>query len=153
MLNPGTLKTALIWVGGAALLLATGIDTLAIVCRYLGFPITGSIEMMQAVVLVSGVIALVMSTWEDSHARVHLLLDRMGPRGKVLAHWLSDLTTLLFLAALLAGSVWLAIDLWPGFERSELVGVPWSVLRLIVNAGLVLTITLLAIRLLRRPPA
>lgn len=153
MLKPGMLKTGLIWVGGVALLLATGIDSLAIVCRYLGFPITGSIEMMQAVVLVSGVIALVMSTWEDSHARVHLLLDRLGPRGKALAHWLSDLTTLLFLAALLAGSVWLAVDLWNGYERSELVGVPWSVLRLVVNGGLILTIVLLAIRLVRRPEA
>jgi TRAP-type C4-dicarboxylate transport system permease small subunit len=143
------LKTVLIWVGGVALLLATGIDTLAIICRYLGFPITGSIELMQAVVLVSGVVALVMSTWEDSHARVHLLLDRVGPRAQALAHRLSDLFTLIFLAALLAGSVWLAADLWHGFEHSELVGVPWSVLRLIVNGGLVLTIALLTVRLVR----
>jgi TRAP-type transport system small permease protein len=143
-------KTVLIWIGGVALLLATGIDTLAIICRYLGFPITGSIELMQAVVLVSGVVALIMSTWDDSHARVHLLLDRVSPRVQALAHRLSDLSTLLFLAALLAGSVWLAVDLWHGYEHSELVGVPWSVLRLIVNAGLVLTIALLAIRMLRR---
>lgn len=143
------LKTVLIWVGGVALLLATGIDTLAIICRYLGFPITGSIELMQAVVLVSGVVALVMSTWEDTHARVHLLLDRVGPRAQALAHRLSDLFTLMFLAALLAGSAWLAIDLWHGYEQSELVGVPWSVLRLIVNGGLVLTIGLLTIRLVR----
>ena len=142
-------KTALTWVGGVALLLATATDTLAVLCRYLGFPITGSIEAMQAIVLVSGVVALVMSTWEDSHAKVHLLLDRMSPRAKALAHWLSDLSTLLFLSALLAGSVWLAVDLWPGFEHSELLGVPWSVLRLIVNAGLALTIGLLAVRLVR----
>ena len=146
-------KTVLIWVGGVALLLATATDTLAVLCRYLGFPITGSIEAMQAIVLVSGVVALVMSTWEDSHAKVHLLLDRMSPRAKSRAFWLSDLCTLLFLAALLAGSVWLAVDLWPGFEHSELLGVPWAVLRFIVNAGLVLTIVLLAIRLLRRPQA
>jgi TRAP-type transport system small permease protein len=149
MLKSELLKTVLIWVGGVALLLATGIDTLAIICRYLGFPITGSIELMQAVVLVSGVVALVMSTWEDSHARVHLLLDRVGPRAQELAHRLADLSTLLFLAALLAGSVWLAVDLWPGYEHSELVGVPWSVLRMIANAGLTLTIVLLAIRLVR----
>ena len=143
------LKTVLIWIGGLALLLATATDTLAVLCRYLGFPITGSIEAMQSIVLVSGVVALVMSTWEDSHARVHLLLDRVGPRTKALAHWLSDLSTLLFLAALLAGSVWLAVDLWPGYEHSELLGVPWSVLRLIVNAGLSLTIAILAVRLVR----
>lgn len=143
------LKTVLIWVGGAALLLATATDSLAVLCRYLGFPITGSIEGMQAIVLVSGVTALIMSTWEDSHAKVHLLLDRLGSRGQALAHWLSDLSTMLFLAALLAGSVWLAVDLWPGYEHSELLGVPWSVLRMIVNAGLVLTIGLVAIRLVR----
>lgn len=143
------LKTVLIWIGGLALLLATATDTLAVLCRYLGFPITGSIEAMQSIVLVSGVVALVMSTWEDSHAKVHLVLDRMSPRRQALAHWLSDLSTLLFLAALLAGSVWLAIDLWPGYEHSELLGVPWSVLRLIVNAGLILTIAILGVRLVR----
>lgn len=143
------LKTVLIWIGGVALLLATGIDTLAVLCRYLGFPINGSIEMMQAVVLVSGVVALVMSTWEDSHARVHLLLDLVGPRTKALAHRLSDLSTLAFLAALLSGSAWLAADMWYGFEHSEIVGVPWSVLRIVINAGLVLTIALLTVRLVR----
>lgn len=149
MLKPEMLKTVLILVGGVALLLATGIDSLAVLCRYLGFPISGSIEMMQAVVLVSGVVALVMSTWEDSHAKVHLLLDRMSPRAQGLAHRLSDLFTLAFVAALLAGSVWLTVDLWYGFEHSEIVGVPWSVLRLIVNGGLVLTIALLTVRLVR----
>jgi TRAP-type C4-dicarboxylate transport system permease small subunit len=153
MLKSELLKTVLIWVGGVALLLATGIDTLAIICRYLGFPITGSIELMQAVVLVSGMVALVMSTWEDSHARVHLLLDRVGPRWQALGQRVADLFTLLFLAALLAGSIWLSADLWHGFERSELLGVPWSVLRLIVNAGLALTIVLLAVRLVRRTRA
>ena len=40
----------------------------------------------------------------------------------------------LLFAALLAGSVWLAADLWDGYERSELLGVPWKLLRLIANA-------------------
>ena len=143
-------KTLAIWLGGLALLAATLTDTLAVICRHLGFPINGSIELMQAIVLVSGSIALIMATWEDTHARVHLLTERMGPALRRLADWLSDLTTLLFLIALLWGSLWLAADLWHGHEQSELLGVPWQALRVIANAGLVVTCLLLVLRLAGR---
>ena len=46
----GPLKAA-IWLGGIALLAATAIDTLAVIGRHLGIPVTGSIELMQAAVL------------------------------------------------------------------------------------------------------
>ena len=39
----------------------------------------------------------------------------------------------LFLAALLAGSGWIAFDLWSAHEESELVGVPWRWMRLFAN--------------------
>ncbi len=137
----------LIIIGGLALLAATFVDTIAVILRHVGFPISGSIEAMQAVVLVSGAIGLVMSTWEDSHARVKLLVDRLPPARRGLADLLSNLLTLAFILALLTGSVWLAADLWGGHEQSELLGVPWAALRLIANVCLGMVVVLLMLRM------
>jgi len=140
----------LIWLGGCALLAATAIDTLAVIGRQVGLPLTGSIELMQAVVLVSGSIGLVVATIEQSHARVRLLVARLGARAQAVADRLSDGLTLLFYLALLAGSGWIAVELWASHEQSEWVGVPWRVLRLIANACLLASCVVLAWRIIRR---
>jgi len=140
-------KTTLIWLGGLALLAATLTDFLAVIGRHVGVPINGSIELMQAVVLLSGSVSLVMATWDDAHARVHLLTERMTPALRSFADALSDLVSLAFLLALLSGSLWLAADLWGGHEQSELLGVPWAALRLIANLALAGTCVLLVVRL------
>lgn len=139
-----------IWVGGVALLAATLIDTVAVVGRHIGFPLTGSIELMQAAVLVSGSMGLVIATLERSHARVHLLVDRLGASWRHLADRVSDGLTLLFCAALLVGSVWLSIDLWNSNEQSELLGVPWRVLRMTANLALLAVCAILLWRIVRR---
>ena len=141
------LKRAAIWIGGAALLAATLIDTLAVICRHIGWPITGSIEVMQAAVLVAGSLGLVIATWEDSHARVRLVVERLSENGRRVADWLSEVATLAFVLALLTGSVWLAADLWNGHEQSELLGVPWALLRAIANICLAAVALLLVLRL------
>ena len=127
------MNRALVWIGGAALLGMTAIDTLAVFGRNLGWPIHGSIELIQAAVLIAGGIALLAATLAGNHARVHVLLDRLSPSGKVLALRTTALIMALFFAGLLAGSLWLAADLWLAHEQSELRGVPWRWLRLIAN--------------------
>ncbi|CDO34912.1 TRAP transporter small permease subunit [Novosphingobium sp. KN65.2] len=139
-----------IWLGGAALLAATAIDTLAVLGRHLGLPVTGSIELMQAAVLVSGSIGLLVSTIYRSHARVRLIVDRLPPSWRSIADRCSDGLTLLFVLALLAGSVWLSVDLWNAHEESELLGVPWRVLRLFANACLLAICAVLTLRIVRR---
>ena len=143
-------KTIIIWAGGLALLAATLVDTLAVAGRHLGLPFTGSIELIQAMVVVSGATGIVMATMADRHARVRLLVDRLGPRARLWADRLSDLLTLVFVACLLAGSSWIAYDLRDGQEQSELLGVPWAAMRLAVNVCLLVTIVLLALRLAGR---
>ena len=123
----------LVWTGGIALLAATAIDTIAVIGRHVGLPLTGSIELMQAAVLVSGAVGLLVATIEQSHARVHLVVERLAPLQRKVADRLSDVLTFLFCLALLAGSGWIAAELWTAHEQSELVGVPWRVLRLIAN--------------------
>src|SRR6478735_151223 len=105
------LRRLAVWVGGAALIAATVIDTLAVIGRNVGLPVLGSIELVQAAVLVSGIFGLIFATAGDDHARVRLLTDR-HPRGGALADVLGPLSMALFFAALLTGSVWLAADLW-----------------------------------------
>jgi|GEM_PF-1338317 len=136
-----------LWLGGMALLSATAIDTAAVVGRHLGMPMPGSIELMQAAVLVSGVIAILVATIENAHARVKLVVDRLSQRQRVLADRLSDMLTFLFFAAMLAGSSWIAWDLRHAHEQSELIGVPWAALRVIAGLFLFTTCCVLARRI------
>jgi TRAP-type C4-dicarboxylate transport system permease small subunit len=132
-----------IWVGGGALLAATVTDTLAVIGRLIDIPVLGSIEIVQAAVLVAGSIALVAATARDRHARVRLIVDRLGAGSRQVADRMSLLFTALFFVGLLAGSGWLAVDLWSGHEVSELVHVPWRWLRLFANLSLVTAILIL----------
>ena len=144
------LHTLMIWTGGLALLSATAVDTLAVVGRQAGFAIHGSIELVQAAVLIAGAVALVAASAAGNHARVRLVVERAG----AWRPWLeraSELLGLAFLAALLTGSLWLAADLWASHEVSELVGVPWRWLRLFANLALAAMVMIAARDVLRRP--
>ena len=143
------LRRLAVWIGGGALIAATATDTLAVIGRNTGMPVVGSIELVQAAVLVSGIFGLIFATAGDEHARVRLLTDR-SDRGRAFADIAGALTMALFFAALLVGSVWLAADLWDGHERSELLGVSWRVLRLIANVGLAAGIVIALASLVRR---
>jgi TRAP-type transport system small permease protein len=143
---------ALIWLGGLALLAATLLDTVAVVGRNVGFALHGVIEMIQATVLVAGGVAIVMATLAGSHARVHLLLDRMPAPRKALAERLCALASALFFTAILAGSVWLAADLWAAHEVSELVGVPWRWLRMFANLCLLAAVLVLVRQMAGKRP-
>ena len=54
----------MIWTGGAALLAATAIDTIAVIGRQVGYSVHGAIELIQAAILVAGSLALLTgSAW------------------------------------------------------------------------------------------
>jgi TRAP-type C4-dicarboxylate transport system permease small subunit len=132
------LRTLLIWIPGSALLLAMVTDALAMLGRQIHVPLLGTIEVVQAAVLVAGCGALLIAALERSHARVHLLLDRMPATTRGHLERMHALSTAVLHAALLAGSAWLAIDLWRGHEESELLRIPYRPLRVILVATLVL---------------
>ena len=143
-------KTILTWIGGTALLAAMTIDTLAVIGRYVGLPLRGSIELIQPMVLVSGSVGLVLATLAANHARVRLLVERLSQRTRDVLERLWEFGSLLFFLCLLAGSGWIAVDLWNGHEVSELIGVPWRVLRLFANLCLVVLCAISLRRLLGR---
>ncbi len=127
-----SLRDALTWVAGGALLLAMLVDTTAMLGRQFHRPLLGAIELVQAAVLFGSAGALLLATLEHAHARVHLLLDRLPRSWQVLLSRVHALFSLVFYAGLLVGSAWIALDLWNGHEESELLRIPYRPLRIAV---------------------
>lgn len=132
------MRNALIWIGGAALLMACATDVLAVIGRHVGVPVRGSIEIVQACVLVAGGIALIIATQVGSHARVHIVVDRISEVWRRRINRASALLGALFIVASLIGCLWLASDLWNSQEVSELLGIPYRALRIVGNLCLFL---------------
>ena len=121
----------LVILGGGALMAAMATDFIAVIGRHIGWPLLGSIELVQAFVLVSASAAIVAATLAGSHAVVHLVVDRASPCVRDVLIRSSRLLAALFFAAIIAGSVWIASDMWGAHEQSELLGVPLAPLRII----------------------
>ena len=144
------LRNLLVWIAGGALLVAVAVDTLAMLGRQIRFPLVGSIEIVETVVLFAAGGGLIIATLDGAHARVNLLLERLP------AHWrervlkLHALAAALLCAALLAGTVWIAADLWAGHEESELLRIPYRPLRIAAALTLAVLLVLSLLGLLRR---
>lgn len=147
------LRSIMVWIGGAALLAATAVDTFAVIGRQIGWPLRGSIELVQAAVLVAGSIALIAATLADRHAKVQLVVDRLSPQMRHHVGRFCELMTALFLLCVLAGSAWLSFDLWASNELSEIIGVPWRWMRLFANLGLAVALMVVLRHALRGRPA
>jgi TRAP-type transport system small permease protein len=141
------------FVAGATGLLATmAIEAVAVLGRHVGLPVLGSIELVQAAVVLMGSSALVGTTLRDRHASVHLLTERLAPRPRDRMRRVAYAASALFFAFLLIGSLILVHDLWNGDERSELLGLPYAPLRLLFVASIALIVVLfLGSALARRP--
>jgi TRAP-type C4-dicarboxylate transport system permease small subunit len=132
-----------IWVGGLALLAAALIDTGAVLARNLMSSLHGSIELIQAAVLIAGALALAIAVASHTYARVHLITERLGPSAKLWLDRFTAITVAAFFLCLLTGSAWIAADLWHGQELSEVIGVPWRWMRLFANLCLLAAIVIL----------
>src|SRR5690606_19050909 len=120
-------------------------DFLAIIGRHNGMPLLGSIELVQVLVGIAGTVALVAATLHRNHARVRVLSDRIDGRPAKILYRFNAICSALFFLVLSVGSAWLAYDLWPEAEASELWQLPYRPLRLAGVAGLLCT-TLLLLR-------
>ena len=121
----------LFYLGAAALLFAMGVDTIAVLGRHLGLPLWGSIEMVQAAILVASSSAILSATLARKHVRVRILMDRLKGRSGIWLQRIQDVFSALFFCLLTAGSVWIFLDLRNGYEESEILHIPYAPLRII----------------------
>jgi len=140
-------RDLLVWIAGGALLVAVAVDSLAMIGRQIRLPLLGSIEIVEAVVLFAAAGGLIVATLDGAHARVNLLLERLPAASRRRVLRLHALAATLLFAALLAGTVWIAADLWNGHEESELLRIPYKPLRIAAacTLGVLLVLSLLAL--------
>lgn len=143
------LRDVLVWIAGGALLVAVAVDAMAMIGRQIMVPLIGSIEIVEAAVLFAAAGGLIIATLDGAHARVNLLLERLPAVWDERFRRLHALAAVLLFAALLAGTVWIAADLWNGHEESELLRIPYRPLR-IATALTVGVLLLLSLRRLTR---
>jgi TRAP-type C4-dicarboxylate transport system permease small subunit len=137
-------------LGAAALLFAVAVDAIAVTGRHIGRPLLGSIELMQAAILIAASAAIVSATLVDKHAVVHLLIDRLSPRARLLMERFHAALCGVFFAALAAGSIWIAHDLRGGHEESELLHIPYAPLRVISIVSVAAVALIYAARVAKR---
>lgn len=146
----GWLERTAFVVGSIGLLTAMLADSLAVLGRHVGWPLLGSIEIVQASVVLLASAAMLGTTIVGKHARAHLVIDRLGPRGQ---RWLlacSDALSAVVFFWFAAGACWVAFELWHGHEHSELLHIPWRWLRVAWIVASVLIGSLFLVRAVRR---
>jgi TRAP-type C4-dicarboxylate transport system permease small subunit len=126
-----TSRGPLFYVGAIGLLLAMGVEALAVLGRHVRFPFFGALEIIQTAILLTASAAMVSTTLSRTHAGVTLLTDRLGPKPRGVLKRLSAFLSMLFFAGLAVGSLWLTVDAWNEYEQSELLHIPFRPLRVI----------------------
>lgn len=121
----------LFYLGSIALLFAMAVDTLAVLGRHIGIPLPGSIELVQASILVASSAAVLSATLADKHARVRLVMNRMKGGPLAVLKRVQAAFSFLFFCALAAGSLWIFLDLRGGHEESEVLHIPFAPLRIV----------------------
>jgi TRAP-type C4-dicarboxylate transport system permease small subunit len=120
----------LLVTGAVGLLGAMLTDSIAVVGRHVGVPFTGSIELVQAFIVLGGASAIAYASLGATHAAVELVFHRLPVSAQRLARRLAALLGFLFLAALVIGSAWIAWEYRDAGERTELLGIEVKWLRL-----------------------
>jgi TRAP-type C4-dicarboxylate transport system permease small subunit len=143
--RPGPVVQAAYLIGSAGLLIATAADAFAVLGRHVGFAFIGSIEIVQMSVVLVASSAMVAATIVGSHASVHILTERLAKPTALKLARLSDVLSALLFAIVAGASVWVASELWSGFEQTELLGIPLRWFRALWVAAAVL-ITFLFLR-------
>jgi TRAP-type C4-dicarboxylate transport system permease small subunit len=116
-------------VGGCSLLAAMAIETVTVLVRNAGITIYGSIEMVEAAILISSSCALIVATLNRSHAKVRILHNRLSGNSRKYVDFLNNLCSAFFFLALTVGQVWIASDMWNAYEQSEVLAIPYFPLR------------------------
>jgi len=141
----------LFYLGAGALLFAMAVDAIAVLGRHIGVPLWGSIELVQAGILIASSTAMLSATLANKHAKVRILVDRLKGGPRMWMQRVQALFSALFFLALLVGSVWIFLDMRGAYEESELLHIPYTPLRIICILS-ILGVMLSFLRRLRETP-
>ncbi|HEU4601413.1 MAG TPA: hypothetical protein VFS24_05570, partial [Steroidobacteraceae bacterium] len=72
----------LFYIGAIGLLLAMSVEAVAVLGRHIGVPFFGALELIQTAILMTASAAMVTTTISNTHARVTLLTERIGPNAR-----------------------------------------------------------------------
>jgi TRAP-type transport system small permease protein len=134
-------------LGATGLLAATVTDSLAVFGRHVGIGFLGSIEIVQAAVVLAASGAVVTATIARGHAAVHVLTERVSPAGARRLAVVAAMLSALVFAVMTAGSLWLVAEGWDGHERTELIGIPLRWFRLVWTAATLIVMLLFVAQL------
>lgn len=137
-------------VGGTGLFVAMATDAIAVLGRHAGFTLLGSIEVVQACIVLIASSAMIFATLKGTHAAVHILTERLSAPAVALLARVAALLSMSLFILLATGCLWLVADLWNGHERTELLHIPITPLRLLQIAALLFVAALFARALFRR---
>ncbi|HEU4652937.1 MAG TPA: TRAP transporter small permease subunit [Steroidobacteraceae bacterium] len=140
----------LFYVGAIGLLLAMSVEAVAVLGRHIGVPFFGALELIQTAILMTASAAMVTTTISNTHARVTLLTERIGPNARSVLNRISAFLSALFFCGLAAGALWLTVDAWNEYEQSELLHIPFRPLRVISVAAAVAIAVLFLRELFKR---
>jgi TRAP-type C4-dicarboxylate transport system permease small subunit len=146
----GPLRRLALGLGSAALLIAMATDSLSVAGRHLGFTVLGTIEIVEMCIVVAATSALLITALDHGHARVRILLERLGPNAAARLDRLADALCVVVFLVLAAGSIWLASDLWNGHETTEVLGLPVRWFRVFWIVGCLLCAAVFTRRLVHR---
>jgi TRAP-type transport system small permease protein len=118
-------------LGSIGLIVATASDFLAVAGRHLGFRFIGAIELVQASVVLLACAAMLVVTIGSGHASVHMVTARLRPTVRLRLGRIVAMVCAAVFVALAAGSAWILVELWYGFEQTELLHLPLRWLRLL----------------------
>ncbi|RYY26644.1 MAG: TRAP transporter small permease subunit [Sphingomonadales bacterium] len=121
----------LIFTGSAGLLLAMATDALAVLGRHAGFAVIGSIEIFQMTIVVALSSAVLLVSLMNGHATVDMIVGRASDRTKFLLAQIGRVALAITFGLIAFGSIWVAYDLWPTTEMTELLSIRVAPFRLV----------------------
>jgi hypothetical protein len=143
----------LVMLAGLPLLMAMLIEFGAVLARNVGWNLVGSIELVQAMILLSSSGAMVAATLSRAHAKVSIFSSRYRGRSGRAMQILLAVGGSAFFTAVAIGSTWIAWDMRGGAEQSELLGIPYLPLRVLVTVAMFIIALIYVRRIFVEPAA
>ena len=126
-------RGALFYIGAGGLLSMMLVETVAVIGRHIGVPVTGALEIVQVAIVPAACAAMLIATLRGAHAAVHMLTDRLPKSLQRSVLRMGLVLAGLCFTALAAGSAWLAAEFWNSYEQTEVLHIPFRPLRAAVT--------------------